>query len=101
MEMPPKILRRQLGAMPDARFTREGRERIAGHACTVWRFKSQDGEGRICMTADGAMLRNLGTILGQTMGVEAIQVARMAQGPARFQRPTDYEPLHPRQPRQG
>jgi len=49
------------------------------------------------MTADGVMLLGLGTIQGQTMGVEAIQVARMAQGHARFQRPKGYEPLQPRQ----
>jgi len=100
MEMPPNVLRRQLGATPDARFTREGTDRIAGHACTLWRFESQDGEGQLCMTADGVMLRSLGKIQGQTMGVEATQVAYTAQDPSRFQRPTGYEPLQQRQPRQ-
>lgn len=100
MEMPAAVLARQLGAQADARFTREGAERIAGHACTLWHFQSQDGEGRICMTADGVMLRSAGTHQGQPAGLEAVQVTYAAQDPARFQPPEGYERVQPRQPRE-
>ena len=40
-----------------ARFTREGQERIAGQACTIWRVEDRGETARSCITADGVMLR--------------------------------------------
>jgi hypothetical protein len=100
MDMPAAVLARQLGAQGDARFTREGTERIAGHACTLWRFQSADGEGQVCMTADGVMLRSAGTLQGQPTGIEATEVTYAAQDPARFELPAGYDRVQPRQPRE-
>lgn len=100
MDMPPAVVRHQLGPTPDARFTREGTDRVAGHACTIWRYEDPGSEGRICLTADGVMLRTRGTMSGITGGMEAIRVEYGAQDAARFQPPEGYQRVQPR-PRQA
>lgn len=103
MDMPPRALQCQLGPPAGAQFTREGAQRIAGQACTDWRYEGGGQEGRICLTADGVMLRSQVTVggpAGATGGVEATQVRFEAQDPARFQMPEGYQRVQPRAPRE-
>ncbi|NGM20906.1 hypothetical protein G3576_12845 [Roseomonas stagni] len=91
MDMPAQVLNRQIGAPRDARFVREGSDRIAGQACTVWRYQSGADEGRVCLTADGVMLRSQGSFAGQPGGMEATQVTYAPQDPSRFDPPAGYQ----------
>lgn len=77
----------------NARFTRGGSEKIAGHDCTVWRYESASATGEACVTADGVMLRAQGTSQGQRGGMEATRVAYGPQDPAQFQRPQGYQTM--------
>jgi hypothetical protein len=97
MDMPPVVIRHQLGPTPEARFTREGTDRVAGHGCTTWRYEDTGSEGRVCLTADGVMLRTRGTMSGITGGMEAIRVTYAAQDAARFELPEGYQHIQPRQ----
>ncbi|WP_203070218.1 hypothetical protein [Falsiroseomonas ponticola] len=91
MDMPAQVLNRQIGAPRDARFVREGSDRVAGQACTIWRYQSGGDEGRVCMTADGVMLRSQGSFAGQSGGMEATQVTYAPQDPSRFEPPAGYQ----------
>jgi hypothetical protein len=86
---------------PRNRLRREGEERIAGQACTVWRILPpvQDGDDaveprRACITADGVPLR-----LVEGEGEDAVthytakQVSYGQQDPARFRVPEGYKPM--------
>ena len=39
------------------RFVRLGTDHVAGFDCTIWDVRSEQGNGRMCMTEDGVMLR--------------------------------------------
>lgn len=82
-----------MGMGASARFTREGTARFANLDCTQWRMEDQGEAGRVCLTADGVMLR-AEALSGQATGrgmLEATAVNYGAQDPARFQRPTGYQ----------
>ncbi|UPY36855.1 hypothetical protein [Sediminicoccus sp. KRV36] len=103
MEMPPRVLQGQLGPPAGARFTQEGTQRIAGTACTDWRYEGSGQEGRICLSADGIMLRSqvtAGGPAGITGGLEATHIRYEAQDPARFAVPEGYQRVQPRMPRE-
>lgn len=77
----------------NARFTREATARIANTDCINWRVQDQGEDARICLTADGVMLR-AESLSGQAAGrgmLEATAVAYGAQDPARFQRPAGFQ----------
>ncbi len=93
MELPYAQTQQQFQPSANARFTREGTDRVAGVACTIWLFEDQGRSGRGCITEDGVMLRATGTAQGQQGGIEAIQVTYGAQDPARFQPPTGYQTM--------
>lgn len=107
MDMPPRVLRGQLGPPPGSSFTREGGDRVAGQPCTNWRYAGAGQEGRICVTGDGVMLRSLlipgpmGAPAGSgpgggSAGLEATQLRFAAQDPARFRMPEGYARVQPR-----
>lgn len=96
-DMPPSILRRQLGPSAEARFTREGAERIAGMDCTLWHYQDRSAEGRVCLAADGATLLHEGSLAGVSGRMEAIRVAYAEQDPVRFQLPEGYPRAQTRQ----
>ena len=76
-----------------ARFTREGAARVANLECTNWRVEDQGETARICLTADGVMLK-AESLSGQAAGrgaLEATSVTYGAQDPARFQRPAGFQ----------
>ncbi|WP_431284790.1 hypothetical protein ACQW02_08260 [Humitalea sp. 24SJ18S-53] len=99
LPLPPQVVSRQLGPSPAATFTREGNDRVAGQGCTIWRYQEGADQGRICLTADGVMLRSQGTTGGISGGVEAVTVTYAPQDPAQFQPPEGYQRVQPRQPR--
>ena len=74
LDMPGNSL--PIGVAPDAsaRFTREGRARVANTDCVNWRMEGQAQVARICLTGDGVMLRRE-SLEGQRAGrLEAITV---------------------------
>lgn len=78
---------------PGGRFTRDGADKVAGQDCLAWRVEMSDGgRGRACITADGVVLRSVGSGgPGQPeQGLEATSVSYAAQHPARFTRPAGY-----------
>jgi hypothetical protein len=85
---------------PNARFTREGNERIAGTACTVWRVEDGANRARACLTDDGVLLRAQNDSQpGQTL--EATRIAYGAQDASRFQVPAGYQALDAARMMQG
>jgi hypothetical protein len=103
MDMPAIAVQGQLGPPAGARFAREGTQRFAGQSCTDWRYEGGGQEGRICLTAEGVMLRSLVTAggpAGATGGLEATRVRFEAQDPARFAIPEGYQRVQPRAPRE-
>jgi hypothetical protein len=93
MDVPLGQVMGQYGPSPNATFRREGRDTVAGLACTVWSYQDGPNQGRSCVTADGVMLRAQGTHQGQSGGMEATQVSYGTQDPARFQRPAGYQAM--------
>ncbi|HEY4251694.1 MAG TPA: DUF4412 domain-containing protein [Roseomonas sp.] len=77
---------------PNARFTREGTERVAGTNCTTWRVEDAGHAARACLTEDGVLLRVQNDAQpGQVL--EATRISYGAQDPARFQVPAGFQPL--------
>jgi len=89
MALPPGAsAHERLSASPNARFAREGEDRVAGTPCTNWRVEDQGEGGRLCITADGVVLRADGT--RRTGRMEAVAVAYGPQDPQRFRRPEGF-----------
>lgn len=77
--------------------------RFAGQPCTNWRYGGDGQEGRICLTAEGVMLRSevsSGGPAGATGGLEATRIRFEAQDAARFEPPEGYQRVQPRAPRE-
>lgn len=80
--------------LENARFTRGGTEKIAGHDCTVWRYQSASGQGEACITGDGVVLRGNGSARGAGDGrMEATRVVFAPQDASLFQRPRGYQTM--------
>lgn len=75
-------------------FTRRGEQRIAGHACRLWDVRSGRDRARMCLTADGVLLRFEGTG-GEVVGTafEASAVTYAAQPAALFHAPAGGDAL--------
>jgi hypothetical protein len=95
MDMPATGIAARMAPRAEARFTREGPARIANTDCVNWRVEEQGQAARICLTADGVMLRSESLSgAGPDRGLlEATQVTYGPQDAARFQRPTGYQSL--------
>jgi hypothetical protein len=83
---------------PGMRLTREGADRVAGLACTIWRVevqgRSPDDVRRACITEDGVPLRLVeGRGADAETLYEATEVSYEPQDPARFRVPQGYQPL--------
>jgi hypothetical protein len=82
----------QAGQIPaDARLTREGTDRVAGQACTLWRMEHRGQSAVSCVTAEGIPLR-VRDGKGET-AMEATQVAIGPQESARFRPPAGYQSM--------
>lgn len=80
--------------MENARFTRAGTDKVAGHDCTVWRYQGPAQSGEACITADGVMLRGAGAARGAGDGrMEATRVVYAPQDPGLFRRPQGYQSM--------
>jgi hypothetical protein len=79
--------------LQNARFTRGGTEKIAGHDCTVWRYQSASQSGDACITADGVMLRGNSTAQGAQGRMEATRVVFAPQDAGLFRRPQGYQTM--------
>lgn len=95
MDMPATGVAARMAPRPDARFTREGPARIANTDCVNWRVAEPGQSTRLCLTADGVMLRSESLSGdGPARGLlEATQVTFGPQDAARFQRPSGYQNL--------
>lgn len=108
MDMPPGSaeVTNMARASQNARFTREGGDRVANTACTIWRMEDRGDVARICVTGDGVVLRASsgsgpggGPGGGQGAGMpgrgamEATLVEYGAQDAARFARPPGYQSM--------
>ena len=75
----------------DARFERDGQERVAGLACTDWTASSPHGRARGCVTGDGVIL--FGKAADSQGGVATIKATAVRYGPLPpllFRRPDGY-----------
>jgi hypothetical protein len=74
---------------------RKGSDTVAGVGCTIWENKSPDGHvGTACVTADGVMLRALGTSpAGQSGGLLATKVTYTGSPAGSFEVPKDYQTM--------
>jgi hypothetical protein len=79
--------------LKDASFLRTGRDRVAGHECTVWRSTSKDGTAEACITPDGLILR--GAVDSDKRGRQVtVDATRVDFGPiaeAEFEVPPDFQ----------
>jgi hypothetical protein len=92
MEMPGGDFAAMLDQVPEgATLTPRGTAVVASQSCNVWDVKSPKGEGSVCITTDGLMLRAAGTRRGQNAVLEATQVSYAALDPARFQVPQGFK----------
>ncbi len=93
MDMPASGVSARMMPSATARFTREGPARIANTDCVNWRMEERGEITRLCMTADGVMLRTESLSgLGPGRGLlEASSISFGAQDAARFQRPAGYQ----------
>lgn len=74
-----------------ASFTRHGRRRVAGLACTVWSAVSPQGHAEACITDDGVILAGTAwDAHGEIGSVQASAVQYGALPPVVFRRPDDY-----------
>lgn len=85
---------------PEARFTREGSDRVLGTACTNWRIEDRGNRARACLTDDGVMLRAQPETEGAGT-LEATEIRYGAQDPARFTVPAGYQAMDMQQMMQG
>lgn len=85
---------------PEARFTREGSDRVIGTACTNWRIEDRGTRARACLTDDGVVLRAQPENDSTGM-LEAIEIRYGAQDPARFTIPAGYQAMDMQQMLRG
>jgi hypothetical protein len=94
VQVPARELSALLGGIPPGtRVAAAGSATVAGHRCANWRVVRSDGEGTVCLTADGVLLRAEGRHRGRNGRIEAKSVTYAAQDPARFVVPAGYTPV--------
>lgn len=76
---------------PGARMTPAGSATVAGLRCNAWQISAKEGEGTVCLTPDGVLLRASGQYDGRQGTLEATQVTYGPQDPTRFQVPPGYQ----------
>lgn len=78
----------------DATLTRIGTDRVAGHACTVYRVTQQGKpRGTACVTEHGVMLRGEFEEDGERGRMEATRVSLDRQPAERFEVPSGYQTM--------
>jgi hypothetical protein len=77
----------------DGTVARAGSDRVAGYACTVWKFTGKDGGGTGCITDDGVPLRGQGGDAKGRGGFEAVKVEYGPQPAAMFEVPPGFKQM--------
>jgi hypothetical protein len=77
----------------DGTVVRAGSDRVAGYACTVWKFTGKDGGGTGCITDDGVPLRGQGGDAKGRGGFEAVKVEYGPQPAALFEVPPGFKQM--------
>jgi hypothetical protein len=95
MRMPePPAMRNAMSLQAFSQVARAGTATVAGVACTVWTVHGDRGEGEICVTADGVMLRARGEgTNGHAAMMEATNVDYGALPASEFEPPSDYQTM--------
>ncbi len=78
---------------PGLHFTRTGSDHVLGRACTLYDVTAdQDhAHGRVCLTADGLLLRGEGAGRdGRTAAIEAVEIRQTPQPIGLFSPPDTY-----------
>lgn len=78
------------GLPPGTRMTRAGSDTVAGHRCDNWQVSGPEGQGTVCLTPDGVLLRAQGSREGRQGSLEATAISYARQDPARFRLPAEY-----------
>lgn len=81
------------GLPPGTSMTPAGSATVAGHRCNNWRVESPEGQGMVCLTLDGVLLRAQGTREGRQGSLEATSVSYAPQDPGRFRLPAEYRSI--------
>lgn len=80
----------QLLTLEGAHLVPHGHETIAGLACAVYSFDTDQGPGTVCLTADGVALRGQGKVRGKLGGFTAVSVSYGALPASLFEPPPGY-----------
>lgn len=76
------------------RFTRAGQDSVLGRSCTLYDVTAERAHGRVCLTADGLLLRGEGQGRdGRSARIEATSVAMATQPAGLFSPPDSYKIL--------
>ncbi|MDQ2804744.1 MAG: hypothetical protein M3Y41_19465, partial [Pseudomonadota bacterium] len=73
-----------------AHFQRQGTDRVAGLACTLYAVQDRHGAGTLCVTADGVPLRGNGAYDGKPGSFTALSVDYAPQPASLFAPPPGY-----------
>ncbi|MBP0446292.1 hypothetical protein J8J14_16080 [Roseomonas sp. SSH11] len=92
MRLPPHLAAGMALDLPaGAELARAGEDRVAGQPCTIWQAGRAHGRARLCVTADGLLLRSVSPLPhGGENRLEAVSVRYGAQDAARFRIPQGY-----------
>jgi Domain of unknown function (DUF4412) len=98
MPEPPAMRAGMLGRQLDnATFAREGRDSVAGIACTVWKVTTEKGTGDACVDANGLVLRARGANSTDPQHQDQLLLAKKVdyhRVPASiFEPPADYKAM--------
>ena len=94
LEMPMDPSKADIFLLHDAGgFTRQGSEKLAGLACTVWTVHGGGGDSG-CVTADGVLLRGQSTVNGQHFTLVATAVKYGKLPADTFQPPADFQKMN-------
>jgi hypothetical protein len=73
------------------KFTRTGTDNVIGRACTTYDVTAERARGRVCLTADGLLLRGEGQGRdGRRASIEATSIALATQPAGLFSPPGGY-----------
>jgi len=73
---------------PNLRFTRTGQDQVLGRACTNYDVKAGGATGKVCLSADGLLLRGEGTGRdGRAARLEATAISLTTQPAGMFSPP--------------
>jgi hypothetical protein len=96
MRMPePPAMKNVISMQAFSNIKRAGSATVAGVSCTVWSVHSEDGDGDICVTSDGVLLRARGKDKsGNSSVMQATKVDYHALPSSEFEVPAGYHEMN-------